>query len=190
MKTVLISAAAGAALAVSSFTPVVAEEMKSLGTPITAKNVVDVLEIQRVASNLSDAVDSQHWDVVKNILTGKVDTTIGETEPGVSKVKSEDEIVTRWKGFYDSAEKLVIHHVTSNERVYFDNSDNATVFSKGVIVVENTPAGAFAENGGTLRGYRWVSYEVGLTRNEDGWKVNKILVDYKAQEFNSLEAKK
>lgn len=163
---------------------------KSQGTPITSKNIVDVLEIQRIANNLSDAVDSQHWGVVHDILADKIDTTIGETEPGVSRVKSKDEILSRWKGFYDSAETLVIHHVTSNERVFFDDQNNATVFSKGVIVLENTPAGAYAKSGGTLRGYRWINYEIGLTRTDKGWKVNKVLVNYLVQEFNSLEAKK
>lgn len=175
---------------VFSFTPAGAEEIKSLGTPITSENLVDVLEIQRVVTNLTDAVDSQHWSVVRDILEDKVDTTIGETEPGVSRVKSEDEIATRWKNFYDNAEILVIHHVTSNERVFFDDPNNATVFSKGVIVVENTPAGAYAKSGGTLRMYRWVNYEFGLIRTNNGWKVNKVLVDYLVQEANSLKAKK
>ena len=168
----------------------VAEEIKSLGTPITLENLVDVLEIQRVVANLTDAVDSQRWGVVRDLLEDKVDTTIGETEPGVSRVKSEDEIATRWKSFYDNAETLVIHHVTSNERVFFDDRNNATVFSKGVIVLENTPAGAYAKSGGTLRGYSWINYEFGMTRTDKGWKVNKVLVDYLVQEFNSLEAKK
>ena len=128
--------------------------------------------------------------MVRDILEDRVDTTIGETEPGVSRVKSEDEIATRWKKFYDNAETLVIHHVTSNERVFFDDPNNATAFSKGVIVVENTPAGAYAESGGTLRMYRWVNYEFGLTRTDNGWKVNKVLVDYLVQEANSLKAKK
>ena len=178
------------AVFVFSFTPAVAEEIKSLGTPITSENLIDVLEIQRVVTNLTDAVDGQHWAVVRDILEDKVDTTIGETEPGVSRVKSEDEIATRWKNFYDNAEALVIHHVTSNERVFFDDPNNATVFSKGVIVVENTPAGAYAKSGGTLRMYRWVNYEFGLTRTNNGWKVNKVLVDYLVQEANSLKAKK
>ena len=163
------------------------EEIKSLGTPITSENVVDVLEIQRVVTNLTDGVDSQQWNVVRDLLEAEVDTTIGETEPSVSRVKSEDEIVTRWKSFYDNAETLVIHHVTSNERVFFDDPNNATVFSKGVIVVENTPAGEFASSGGTLRMYRWVNYEFGVTRTNNGWKVNKVLVDYLVQEANSLE---
>ena len=163
------------------------EEIKSLGTPITSENVVDILEIQRVVTNLTDGVDSQQWDVVRDLLEAEVDTTIGETEPTVSRVKSEDEIVTRWKSFYDNAETLVIHHVTSNERVFFDDPNNATVFSKGVIVVENTPAGEFASSGGTLRMYRWVNYEFGVTRTDNGWKVNKVLVDYLVQEANSLE---
>ena len=164
-----------------------AEENKSLGTPITPENVVDVLEIRRVASNLSDGVDNQRWDVVHDLLQDEVYTTIGETEPGAARVKSEEEIVTRWKSFYRNAKTLVIHHVTSNERVFFDGPDNATVFSKGVIVVENTPAGKYAASGGTLRLYRWVNYEIGVTRTRAGWKVNKILVEYLAQEASSLE---
>ena len=175
---------------VFSVIPAFAEENKTLGTPITSENIVDVFEIQRVVTNLTNGVDSQQWDVVRDLLEDKIDTTIGETEPGVSKVKSEDEILTRWKNFYDNAKKLVIHHVTSNERVFFDDPNNASVFSKGVIVVENTPAGAYAKSGGTLRGYRWINYEFGLTRTDKGWKVNKVLVDYLVQEFNSLEAKK
>lgn len=163
---------------------------KFQGTPITSENVVDVLEIQRIVSVLTDGVDSQQWGVIRDALEDKVDTTIGETEPGVSSVKSEDEIINRWKGFYESTEKLIIHHVTANERVFFNDSNNATVFSKGVIVVENTPAGEYASSGGTLRLHRWVNYEFGLTKTDNGWKVNKVLVDYLVQEASSLEGKK
>jgi len=179
-----------AAIFMFSITPATAQETKSLGTPITSENIVDVMEIQRVVSNLTDAVDSQNWGLVDELLEDKVDTTIGETKPGVSSVKSKGEISARWKSFYDNAETLVIHHVTSNERVFFDDPNNATVFSKGVIVVENTPAGAYANEGGTLRMYRWINYEFGVTRTDSGWKANKILVDYLVQEVNSLEAKK
>ena len=38
--------------------------------------------------------------------------------------------------------------------------------------------------------YRWINYEFGLTRTNNGWKVNKVLVDYLVQEANSLKAKK
>lgn len=188
MKTALKSAAIAATLAVSS--PAIAKDTTFLGSQITAENIVDVLEIQRVTANLTNAADSQHWDVVRNILDDQVDTTIGETEPGVSSVKTNDDIATRWEGFFASTERFVMHHVTSNERVFFEDADNATVFSKGVIVVENTPAGAYVESGGTLRGYRWVSYEFGLKRTNEGWKVNKVLVDYHVQEWDSLEAPK
>lgn len=159
---------------------------KDVGTPITEENLVDVLEIQRVTGALTNAVDSQQWDVARDILEDEVDTTIGERERGASSVKSDDEIVARWKGFYDSAETLVIHHLTANERILFDDPNNATVFSKGVIVVENTPAGEFAESGGMLRLHRWVNYEFGVTRTDGGWKVNKVLVDYLVEEFSSL----
>ena len=173
-----------------SVTPAFAEKDISQGTPITSENAGDVLEIQRVVTNLTDGVDSQKWDVIRDILEDKVDTTIGETEPGVSKIKSAEEIIARWKGFYESAEKLVIHHVTSNDRVFFHDADTATVNSKGVIVLENTPAGKHASAGGTLRGYRWINYVFGVTRTDNGWKVNKVQVEYLVQEFNSLEAKK
>lgn len=172
---------------VFSLTPALAGENKSLGTPITSENVVDVLEIQRVVNNLTLSVDTEQWDVVADLLEDQVETTIGEPVNGAPKVKSEKEILTRWKSFYETAEKLVIHHVTSNERVFFNDANNAEVFSKGVIVLENTPAGEFADNGGTLRGYRWINYELGVTRTDDGWKVNKVLVHYLVQEFDSLK---
>ena len=100
--------------------------------------------------------------MIRDILFDNVHTTIGE-EPGESTMKSKEEIIERWKNSYESAEKLIIHHVTSNERVFFHDPDNATVFSKGVIVVDNTPAGAYASNGGTLRMHRWINYEIGAT---------------------------
>lgn len=163
---------------------------KHLGTPITSENIVDVLEIKCITANLTNAADSEYWDEVRDILDDEVDTTIGETEPGVSSVKTSAEIVTRWAGFFNNAERFVMHHITSNERIFFEDTDNATVYSKGVITLENNPAGEFAESGGTLCGYRWVSYEIGLTRKNNGWKVNKVLVEYKIQEFDSLKAKK
>lgn len=162
--------------------------MKTQGTPITSDNLVDVLEIQRVLANLTDAVDNQHWDLVHDILEDEVDTTIGETERGVSRTKTKDTIISRWKGFFSDAEKFILHHVTSNERVFFEDANNATAFSKGVIVLENTPAGAHAAQGGTLRGYRWINYELGVVRRDSGWKVNKVLVTYLVEEFDSLKA--
>jgi hypothetical protein len=170
----------------TTLTPAFAEENRTLGTPITSENIVDVLEIQRVVSNLTLGVDSEQWDVVADLLHGDIETTIGEPVNGAPVVKSEDEILTRWRGFYESADTLVIHHVTSNERVYFLDPDNAEVFSKGIIVVENTPAGEFADDGGTLRGYRWIDYEFGVTRTDEGWKANKVNVKYLVQDWTSL----
>lgn len=159
----------------------------SLGSPITAKNMLDVLEIQRIVTNLTLSVDTQQWDVTADLLDGEIETTIGQAENSGSVVVPAADIVARWQGFYESADKMVIHHVTSNERVYFMDADTADVFSKGVIVVENTPAGEFVEDGGTLRGYRWVDYEIGVHRTENGWKVHKVNVTYLAQEWDSLK---
>ncbi|MEM7121682.1 MAG: nuclear transport factor 2 family protein [Pseudomonadota bacterium] len=166
--------------------PAFAEEDKSLGQPITSENIVDVLEIQRVVTNLTLAVDTAKWDVVADLLEPELETTIGEPVNAPSVMKTEDEILARWRGFYESAERIVIHHVTSNERIYFNDADNADVYSKGVIVLENTPAGQYTEDGGMLRGYRWVNYEFGVTRTDAGWKVNKVNVEYLVQEFESF----
>ena len=175
-----------------SLNPALAEvnesmETKHLGTPVNQKNVVDVLEIQRIISNLTNGADAANWDVVLDILTDRVETTIGQSERGVSAIMTSEEIASRWGGFYETADKFVMHHLTSNERVYFANAHNATVYAKGVIALENTPAGAYAQDGGKLRGYRWVNYEFGLTRKNKSWKVNKILVEYQVEQFDSLK---
>ena len=181
----------GTAAVLSSLSPAFADgelamKNKTLGTPITAANVIDVLEIQRIVTNLTLGVDTEQWEVVADLLSDEIETTIGEPENGTPVVKPADDILTRWQGFYTSADRMVIHHVTSNERVFFNDADSADVFSKGVIVLENTPAGEFAEQGGTLRGYRWVNYEFGVIRTAAGWKVNKVNVEYLVQEFDSL----
>ncbi|MEM9422333.1 MAG: hypothetical protein AAF986_07510 [Pseudomonadota bacterium] len=61
------------------------------------------------------------------------------------------------------------------------------MFSKGVIVGITGPAGDHAKDGGTLKTFRWIDYEFGFTRTEDGWKVNRLLVDYIVNEAFSLE---
>lgn len=159
---------------------------KTSGTPITNENLVDVLEIQRLTSALTNACDSQQWNVILDILVDEVETTIGE-EKGKSSVKNKEEIVKRWKGFYDSAEHLIIHHVTSNDRIFFKDANNAEVFSKGVIIVRNTSAGEFASEGGTLLMRRWVKYEFGVTKVNNRWKVNKVMVEYLVEEAESLK---
>lgn len=157
---------------------------QTTGTPITNENLVDVLEIQRVFSALTNACDSKQWGVIQDILQDDVKTTIGE-EKGSSRVKNKVEIIDRWKGFYESADMLIIHHVTSNERVFFEDADNATVYSKGVIIVENTPAGEYASEGGTLLMHRWINYELGVCRINNEWKVNKVMVEYLVEEAES-----
>lgn len=163
--------------------------MQSLGTPITAENLVDVLEIKRVITNLVAAADGARWDEVEYILTDKVDTTIGATPPS-THVLTDKQITERWAGFFKNADRFVMHHILANERITFDDADNASVTSKGVIVVENTPAGEYAEQGGMLRGSRWVTYKFGLTRSGNSWKVNKVHVIYHVEEWDSFKPSK
>lgn len=163
--------------------------MKSLGIPITSENLVDVLEIQRVIANLVAAADGARWDEVEYILTDKVDTTIGATPPS-THVLTDKQITDRWAGFFKNADRFVMHHILANERINFDDSNNASVTSKGVIVVENTPAGEFAKEGGMLRGSRWVTYKFGLDRSGNSWKVNKVHVIYHVEEWDSFKPKK
>lgn len=159
---------------------------KTAGTPITNENLADVLEIQRLTSALTNACDSQQWSVIRDILVDDVETTIGE-EKGKSSVKNKEEIVKRWKGFYDNADNLIIHHVTSNDRIFFKDANNAEVFSKGVIIVRNMPAGEYASEGGALLMHRWVKYEFGATKIDNRWRINKVMVEYLVEEAESLK---
>lgn len=159
---------------------------ETAGTPITSKNVVDVLEIQRVTSALTNACDSKQWDVIRSILQDDVNTTIGE-EKGSSRIKNKEEIIKRWSEFYENADNLIIHHVTSNDRVFFKDANNADVYSKGVIIVKNTPAGDYASEGGALVMNRWVKYEFGVTKTNNNWKVNKVMVEYLVEEAKSIK---
>lgn len=166
--------------------PKINKNMKTSGTPITSKNIVDVMEIKRITSSLTNGCDNQQWEVIRDILTEEVNTTIGE-EKGKSRVKPKEEIISRWKGFFESADNLIIHHVTSNERILFEGAKNANVYSKGVIVVKNTPAGEYAKEGGSLVMNRWVEYEFGAIKTDAGWKVNKVLVKYLVEEAKSIK---
>ena len=69
--------------------PAFAEENRTLGTPITKDNIVDVFEIQRIVTNLTLAVDPEQWEVVSDLLHGDVETTIGESVNGTPVVKPE-----------------------------------------------------------------------------------------------------
>lgn len=160
------------------------------GSPITSDNIVDVMEIQRTLTNLTDAADNARWDELNVIFADKVLTTIGEPAGGKPKIKPKAEIIKRWKGFFSTAKRFIMHHFTANERIYFTDKNNALINSKGVIALENTPAGAHAEEGGTLRMYRWINYDFGVVRTGKGWKVNKVVVHYLIQEADSLKPKK
>lgn len=164
--------------------------MKSIGTPITTENLVDVLEIKRVLATVTAAADGARWDEVRYLMTDKVDTTIGTTTPGTTQILTNEQIADRWAGFFNSADRFVMHHILANERIFFEDANNATVISKGVIVLENTPAGEYADQGGMLRGSRWVTYEFGVTRSGKSWKVNKVLVTYHVEEWDSLKPNK
>ena len=48
-----------------------------------------------------------------------------------------------------------------------------------------TPGGDYAADGGSARMERWNSYEYGLKRTSNGWKINKILIEYNADKITS-----
>ncbi|WP_305985700.1 nuclear transport factor 2 family protein [Roseibium sp. MMSF_3544] len=165
-----------------------ADETIKLGSPITSENIADVFEMQRIASVLGDGFDREDWDAIITFFADEVSTTSGAAVKGVPEIKTKEQIVTRWESLYSSVDELIVHHFTSNERVFFHDKDNASMFSKGVIVGLTTPGGDKATTGGTLKTFRWIDYEYGFTRTEDGWKVNKLLVDYIVDEAVSLAA--
>lgn len=155
------------------------------GTPITEENLVDVLEIQRVIDAQIDAYDNQDWALARSLMTKEFETTIGQE--GVATIESQA-FLDRAKGYHEAAEEFVTHHSNSGYRVYFHDADHATVFARGVIVVKSTPGGDLADEGGSLRMERWNSYEYGVERTSDGWRINKILITYNADNITSSPA--
>ena len=156
---------------------------ESQGTPITSENIVDVLEIQRVIDAQVNAYDSQDWQLAKSLMTEEFETTVGQEGTGMMKA---DDFLGRAKTYHEAAEEFVTHHSNSGYRVFFHDKDHATVFARGVIIVKNTPAGEYAKEGGTLQMERWNSYEYGVVRTSEGWKINKILITYNNDKMTSI----
>lgn len=158
------------------------KEASIQGTPITTDNLADVLEIQRVIDAQVDAYDRQDWDLARFFLTDAFETTMGQD--GVATIEA-DAFIDRAKGYYETIEEFVTHHSNSGYRIFFHDKDHATAFARGVIIVKSAPGGDYAENGGSLRMERWNSYEYGVERTPDGWKINKILITYNADKLTS-----
>ncbi|OSY89331.1 hypothetical protein WH52_01460 [Tenacibaculum holothuriorum] len=155
------------------------------GTLITNENIVDVLEIQRVIDAQVNAYDNQDWDIAKSFMTDEFETTVGQEGTGMMKA---DDFLGRAKTYHENAEEFVTHHSNSGYRIFFNDKDHATAFARGVIIVKSTPAGEY-EEGGTLQMERWNSYEYGLKRTSEGWKINKILITYNNDKMTSIPKK-
>lgn len=108
-------------------------------------------------------------------------------QEGIAKIEAQA-FLDRAKGYHDAAEEFVTHHSNSGYRIFFHDADHATAFARGVIIVKSTPGGDFAADGGSLRMERWNSYEYGLERTSDGWRINKILITYNADNITSSPA--
>lgn len=152
------------------------------GTPITVENLVDVLEIQRVIDAQVDAYDRQEWELARSFMTDEFKTTMGQDGIGMF---ASDAFLERARNYHETADEFVTHHSNSGYRVFFHDEDNVTVFARGVIIVKSTPGGDYAADGGSLRMERWNSYEYGLERTPEGWKINKIIITYNADKFTS-----
>ena len=74
----------------------------------------------------------------------------------------------------------------TNQRVYFHSADEVTMFSQGVILTKVILGGDHSADDETLLTETWVSYEHGMIRTPNGWKVNRILSDYFAVRSTSL----
>lgn len=158
--------------------------MKNLtaGTPITSENIVDVLEIQRVIDAQVNAYDSQQWDLARSLMTDVFETNLGQESVNMMEA---DAFLNNTKRYYENTEEFVTHHSNSGYRIFFHDENNATAFTRGVIIVKSTPGGDYAADGGSLRMERWNSYEFGVVRTSPGWKINKILIEYNADKITS-----
>lgn len=173
------------ALAVGLMTaPAIAEETTIAGSPVTAENMVDVLEIMRITDAMSNAVDAKDWDLVRSFTTDEITTTLGQD--GVVTIPADDMIATFVTNMGPDA--MASQHMRSNQRVFFHSPDEATMHSKGVILVTVSPGGEFADDGGTLVMQNFVSYEHGFVRTAEGWKVQSVLTEYPASLRTSLPA--
>ena len=158
------------------------KEVSLQGTPITADNLADVLDIQRVIDTQVDAYDRQDWALARALLTDQFETTMGQESATTIKA---DAFFDRAKGYHEAADEFVTHHSNSGYRIFFHDKDHATAFARGVIIVKSTPGGEHASEGGSLRMERWNSYEYGVERTADGWKINKILITYNSDNITS-----
>lgn len=171
-----------AALLALALTPAMAQDNRIAGTPVTDANTADVLDIMRVADAMSNAVDAKDWALVRSFTTDEIETSLGQSD--VVTIPAEDMVAQFEKNLGDPS--MASTHMRTNQRVFFDGPDMATMFSKGVIIATVTPGGEYAEDGGALLMENWVSYEHGFIRSSDGWKVNRILSEYSARRTTSL----
>lgn len=160
-----------------------ANETEFSGTPITSENLVDVLNIQRVLDAQVDAYDRQDWDLARFYMTEMFETTVGQDGNGMM---AADDFLGRAQAYHAAADHFVTQHTNSGYRIFFHDENNATAYARGAIIVVTTPGGDFADDGGSLRIERWNSYEYGVERTGAGWKINKILITYNADTFQSL----
>ncbi|WP_305985699.1 nuclear transport factor 2 family protein [Roseibium sp. MMSF_3544] len=176
-------AASAVAIALMLGTKAQAEELSRAGTPITAENIVDVLDIQRVLDAQVDAFDNQDWELARSLMTEEFFTTM-RSQNGPHTLSS-DAFLEGAADYYDGVDHFLTHHTNSGYRVFFHDKDSATIFARGVIIVNRTPAGEHAADGGSVRMERWNSYEYGVERTDEGWKINKILITYNSDDIRS-----
>ena len=141
------------------------------GSRITPENAAAVMELKRLADAMSNAVDAKDWELVRSFTTDEIVTSLGLEAPELMPV---DNLVDLFRTNLD-AEDMSSHHMRSNHRVFFHDSDHATMFSTGVVISVKSPGGEHEAEGGKLLNESWLRYEHGFLKTESGWKVTKIV---------------
>lgn len=152
------------------------------GTQITPENTADVLEIQRIADAMSNALDAKDWVLVRSFTTETVETSIGPDD--VVAVPADEMVAGFERGL--SSEEIATQHMRTNQRIHFISEDEAVMYSTGLVVARTHPGGDYAADGGSLLVENWIRYEQGLVRTPDGWKINRIQSEYFATKTTSL----
>lgn len=67
-------------------------ETNIAGTPVTQQNVAQVMEIQRVADTMSNAVDAKDWDLVRLLMTDDVETSLGSDK---TEITTADKLINQ-----------------------------------------------------------------------------------------------
>lgn len=174
-------AAIGASLALVGSVTAAEPDPAMAGDPVTAENVVDVMEMIRVAEALDSAVDAKDWTTARALFTDTIEVDFSSLVGGEPVTIPSDELIEGWST--NLAPEKTSFHQRTNHRVHFDGADTATMKSEGY-AWNRMEAGADESNGGNPFWEVWGTYTHGFERIDGTWRVHSMALDVATQRGN------